>query len=89
MSISIPLTSANIDPGQVYLYRSANTILQAVLEQKVRIILRSPGDILCEILERRIYRTSAAPPNWTSVSPGLPKLLPLYHERDVVTVWEV
>lgn len=89
MSISIPLTSANIDVGQVYLYRSANTILQAVLEQKVRIILRSPGDILCEILERRIYRTSAAPPNWTSVSPGLPKRLPLYHERDVVTVWEV
>ena len=89
MCISIPLTSANIDPGQVYLYRSANTVLQAILEQKVRVILRSPVAILCEILERRIYRTTAPPPDWTPVSPGLPKRLPLHHERDTVSVWEV
>ena len=92
MSVSapIPLTPANIDVGQVYLYRSANTVFQAVLEQKVRVILRGQAAILCEILERRVYRTTApAPPDWTPVSPGLPKRLPLHHDVDAVTVWEV
>lgn len=91
MSVSIPLSPANIDVGQVYLYRSANTVFQAVLEQKVRVILRGQAAILCEILERRVYRTTAAaaPPDWTPVSPGLPKRLPLHHDVDAVTVWEV
>ena len=89
MSVSIPLSPANIDVGQVYLYRSANTVFQAILEQKVRVILRSQGAILCEILERRVYRTTAPPPDWTPVSPGLPKRLPLHHDVDAVSVWEV
>ena len=89
MSVSVPVSVANIDVGQVYLYRSANTVFQAILEQKVRVILRGQAAILCEILERRVYRTTAPPPDRTPVSPGLPRRLPLHHDVDAVSVWEV
>jgi hypothetical protein len=86
---ALPLSPANIDPGQVYLYRSANTMFQAILEQKVRVIVRGQAAILCEVLERRVYRSTTPPPDWTPVSPGLPKRLPLHHDVDAVSIWEV
>ena len=84
---ALPLSPANIDPGQVYLYRSANTM--AILEQKVRVLMRGQAAILCEVLERRVYRSTAPPPDWTPVSPGLPKRLPFHHDVDAVSIWEV
>ena len=84
-----PVTPANIDEGAIYLYRSANATFNAVLEQKVRVILRSPVAILCEILERRIYRMTDQPADWSPAPAGLPKRLPLCHDVDEVTVWEV
>ena len=86
---TLPVSSSNIDTGAVYLYRSANTMLQVVLEQKVRVLLRGGTAILCDILERRVYRTTGQPTEWTPVSPGLPKRLPLSHDVDEVTVWEI
>lgn len=87
--MAAPVTPANIDEGAIYLYRSANAVFNAVLEQKVRVILRGPAAILCEILERRVYRTTDQPSDWSPVPLGLPKRLPLRHDVDEVTVWEV
>ncbi len=84
-----PVTPANIDTGAVYLYRSANAVFNAVLEQKVRVILRGPAAILCEILERRVYRQTDQPSAWSPVPPGLPKRLSLHNDVDEVTVWEI
>ena len=86
---SLPVTPSNIDTGSVYLYRSANTMLQVVLEQKVRVVLCGSAAMLCHILERRVYRTTGQPTEWAPVSPGLPKRLPLSHDVDEVTVWEI
>jgi hypothetical protein len=87
--MATPVTPANIDEGTIYLYRSANATFNAVLEQKVRVILRGHAAILCEILERRVYRLTSQPPDWTPAPIGLPKRLPLCHDVDEVTVWEV
>lgn len=89
MQANIPLTPANIDTNHVYLYRSINTAYGVILEQKIRVVMRGTTDILCDILQRRVYRAGSDIPDWTPVPASLPKCLPLHHDVDDVSVWEM
>jgi hypothetical protein len=90
MQAAIPLTPSNIDTDRVYLYRSINTAYGVILEQKIRVVMRGTASVLCHILQHRVYRAGSDDiPDWCPTPASLPKRLPLHHDEDDVSVWEV
>jgi hypothetical protein len=84
--MSVPLSSSNIDPGHVYIYRSTNDDYCVAVEYRIRVLGRSSTAIIAELLQQRTFRTGDQPPDWTAPDVTTLMRLPLDHTVDTVAV---
>jgi hypothetical protein len=80
------ISTANIDLGHDYVYRSTHPDYGIALELQIRVTARNSRALLCQVLQRRSFRVGEQPPDWEP--PTTPTLLrlPLQHAVDVVSV---
>jgi hypothetical protein len=83
------ISSANIDPGRIYVYRSTNPDYGVAVEYKIRVMGRSSRAIIAELLQQRTFRTGDQPPDWAPPDVTTLLRLPLDHAVDTVAVSSV
>jgi hypothetical protein len=84
--MSVPLSSSNIDPGRIYVYRSTNPDYCVAVEYQIRVLGRSSRAIIAELLQQRTFRTGDQPPDWRAPDVTTLMRLPLDHTVDTVAV---